>query len=253
MRDFTLQQYEWLVENILQLKLPIFGVLAWSRALPSSGFLVRHDVDRKPANALAMALLEARLGVQTTYYFRVVGSAYDPVIIRQIAALGHEIGYHYEDLALASGNFAKAHDLFAEHLQQLRGIAEIQTIAMHGSPLSRFNNLDMWRHGTLAQYGLLTDAFFGIDYTGMPYFTDTGRSWGADAVNLRDKPETASLPPASVKSTRELRSHIENALPKRVALSVHPERWASQTSDWWMQLVKDRAVNCAKRVLRAIR
>jgi hypothetical protein len=31
--------------------------------------LVRHDVDRKPLNALKMAEIENKLGVKSTYYF----------------------------------------------------------------------------------------------------------------------------------------------------------------------------------------
>jgi hypothetical protein len=45
--------------------------------------------------------LEKRLGVRGSYYFRVVKQSFDAGIIREIAAMGHEIGYHYENLAKA--------------------------------------------------------------------------------------------------------------------------------------------------------
>ena len=253
MRDFTLHEYRWLVENLLRLQVPVFGVLAWCHARPQRGFLVRHDVDRKPANAFEMARLEADMGIATTYYFRAVGSAYNPAIIQQIAAMGHEVGYHYEDLALASGDLERAHSMFSEHLGRLRRLVDIQTIAMHGSPLSRFNNLDMWRQCSLSQYGLQADAFLTVDYTGVPYFTDTGRCWGAGAANLRDKPETANPPPVTVRSTRDLVAYVQGSAPQRLAMSAHPERWAHAELDWWLQLAKDRGVNGVKRVLRAIR
>ena len=35
--------------------------------------------------------------------------------------------------------------------------------------------------------GILGEAYLSIDYTNTYYFTDTGRSWSENAVNLRDK------------------------------------------------------------------
>ncbi|MBA7531110.1 hypothetical protein ES705_23321 [subsurface metagenome] len=39
--------------------------------------------------------------IKGTYYFRIVTQSFNPEIIEQIAELGHEIGYHYEDFVLA--------------------------------------------------------------------------------------------------------------------------------------------------------
>ena len=62
--------------------------------------VLRHDVDMKAENSLATAKLEASLGIHASYYFRVVSQSNRPEIIRDIAALGHEIGYHYEDMTI---------------------------------------------------------------------------------------------------------------------------------------------------------
>ncbi|MCX6266812.1 MAG: hypothetical protein NTW16_05570 [Bacteroidetes bacterium] len=48
--------------------------------------------------------MEQADGIRGSYYFRVVPESYDETIIREIALLGHEIGYHYEDLTLAGGD-----------------------------------------------------------------------------------------------------------------------------------------------------
>ncbi len=253
MRDFTLEQYGQLVDALKDRFGTLCGILHWHREAPARGVLIRHDVDRKPANALAMAQLEARKGVLTTYYFRVVGSAFDREVIRQVAELGHEVGYHYEDLSLAHGDTRRAHQLFAEHLECLRKLASIETVAMHGSPLSRHNNIDMWQIGSLADYGLAADAFLSLNYAGMPYFTDTGRSWSAGAANLRDKPASADAPPAGVHTCADLLAFVDKAKPGRLALSAHPERWAISASDWWLQLGKDAGINAVKRILRAVR
>lgn len=253
MRDFTLAQYGQLVDQLRERVGPLHGVLHWHCEQPSVGVLVRHDVDRKPANAVAMAELEASRGIQTTYYFRVVGSAFDRGAIRAVAAMGHEVGYHYEDLSLAKGDMGRAHLLFREHLGWLRELAPIETVAMHGSPLSPHNNVEMWRQGSLRDYGLQADAFLSVDYAGMPYFTDTGRSWSAGAANLRDKPTSADAPPLGVHSSTALLDYVERTRPTRLSLSAHPERWALSGADWCMQLGKDTGINLVKRILRSVR
>lgn len=70
----------------------------------SSIIILRHDVDRLPNNALKMAHLEKSLGIKGTYYFRVVPESYELDIMNQIAELGHEIGYHYEDVDIAASS-----------------------------------------------------------------------------------------------------------------------------------------------------
>ena len=61
--------------------------------------ILRHDVDRKPENALVIAKIEKDAGIKASYYFRIVKESYDENIIKKIAEMGHEIGYHYENLS----------------------------------------------------------------------------------------------------------------------------------------------------------
>lgn len=64
--------------------------------------ILRHDVDKLPLNSLATALIEHELGIKGSYYFRIVPESFDETIIKKIAGLGHEVGYHYEDVDLVS-------------------------------------------------------------------------------------------------------------------------------------------------------
>ena len=52
-----------------------------------------------PENSLKTAIIEHELGIVGTYYFRNGPESYDEKIIKQIAELGHEVGYHYENLS----------------------------------------------------------------------------------------------------------------------------------------------------------
>ena len=60
--------------------------------------VLRHDVDKLPGNSLRFARIQAEKGIIGSYYFRFVTESFNESIIREISSLGHEIGYHYEDL-----------------------------------------------------------------------------------------------------------------------------------------------------------
>ena len=70
---------------------------------PERCVILRHDVDLKPQNSLATAKLEHELGIRGSYYFRAVPQSWEEQIIKEIASLGHEIGYHYETMDAVGG------------------------------------------------------------------------------------------------------------------------------------------------------
>ncbi len=251
MRDFTLQSYCQLLQAISAARLPVFTARRWVEEQPASGVLLRHDVDRRAKNALAMAEREAAQSVKSTYYFRITPDSFQPAIITRIAALGHEIGYHYEDLATAKGDMGRALEYFAIHLRQLREFAPITTIAMHGSPLSPYDNRTMWQHARLGDYGIIAEALTSIDYRGVYYLTDTGRSWSQNSVNLRDHVPHALAAP--VATTAQLAAFIAAHPEARFAIGCHPERWDDALTPWLVQSAKDSAINGAKRCIKGLR
>jgi hypothetical protein len=252
-RDFTLDAYGELLAAMQQRFNGAVGIFQWHAGRATAGCVIRHDVDRRPANAVRMAQLEHDRGVHTTYYFRVVGEAFDLRAMERVASLGHEVGYHYEDLSLARGDMALALESFGRHLQTLRKHLDVRTAAMHGSPLSRFNNLDMWKSATLEQFGLVAEAFLTVDYRRVPYFTDTGRDWSGHGANLRDRPPTAALPPPDIRTTAALAAHVRRSADHALAISAHPERWDNAVLPWMRQLAKDHLANGVKRGLRLVR
>ena len=84
-------------------------------------------------------------GVSASCCFRAVPeSRRDEAVIQKIPGLGHEIGYHYENLSACKGDEGCAWKDFQANLAKLRELSPVTTICMHGSPLSRINNLDPW-------------------------------------------------------------------------------------------------------------
>ncbi|MHC8440588.1 MAG: polysaccharide deacetylase family protein [Candidatus Eutrophobiaceae bacterium] len=255
MRDFTLAKYQALLQALIERGFPILGVAHWMDALPTPGALLRHDVDRRPFNAVRMAGLEHRLGIASTYYFRADPCSYVPECIKRIRDWGHEIGYHYEDLARTNGNTSKALDAFFENLEKLREHAPVRTVSAHGSPLSPHDNQNLWLaiakcQKTATKY---RDAVADIDYRDMLYFTDTGRTWDSSSANLRDHAHGSLAPDKKIRNTSDLCNFIQNHRPARLALTVHPERWDEKPIDWLLQWGKDQTINTMKRGIKALR
>ena len=209
--------------------------------------VIRHDVDRKPENAMNMAELEHTLGIHSTYYFR-YPCTFRPEVITRISSLGHEIGYHYEVLAKMKGNHSEAIKLFARELQLLRNVSEVRTICMHGSPLSRYDNRDLWKRYDFKEYGIDGEAYLSMNGKGLHYLSDTGRSWNG-RHSVRDTiPDAESAP---VETTDELIGWIESA-EEDIYLTVHPERWAISEMERIFSSAKDELMNVGKKSISTL-
>ena len=121
-RDFTQTTYKNLLLNAIDADYlhTTFEKYLSAGELYKRIIILRHDVDRYPQNALALAKIEHNLDVKASYYFRFVKESYNDDIIKEIVALGHEIGYHYEDLSLVKGNYEIAIKSFQSNLGKLR-------------------------------------------------------------------------------------------------------------------------------------
>lgn len=245
--DFTFKKYDEIMSAISNNEMPSFRILDWISEKPQTGICIRHDVDRKASNALSFARIEKDHGIRSTYYFRITSGSFNKSIISQIESLGHEVGYHYEDLALAGGDHEKARSLFGQHLGRLREVASVKTIAMHGRPLSRFDSRDLWQQVDLEEFDLVGEAFLTIDYSDVLYITDTGRSWSSSSANLRD--HVQSDIGSNIASSDQLIEAIDKEVFSKVALVAHPERWEDSRSRWVTQYMRDKAINGAKLVI----
>ena len=148
--------------------------------------ILRHDVDEQAHNALKMAKVERDLGIKATYFFRIVKQSNKPEIIRQIVAMGHEIGYHYEDLSTANGNYECAIRSFEENLNYFRTYYPVRTVCMHGSSTSKYDNRSLWSRYQLEDYGLIGEPYLSLDFSKVFYLTDTGYAWDGGKYATRD-------------------------------------------------------------------
>jgi len=252
MRDFTMAKYGELCRVHLGAGYTPVTVYQYLTDPPRGRVVIlRHDVDRKPGNALAMAELEHALGICSTYYFR-HPATFVPEVIGRVQALGHEVGYHYEVLAKAGGDYEKAIDLFARELAEFEEICDVQTICIHGSPLSRNDNRDLWKAYDFREFGVVGEAYLSMAGKDLRYLTDTGRNWGGKH-SVRDAMPGAGAVPPSVATTDDLARWIGSARVEGLYLTVHPERWAVSEGEWAVGSLTDFAVNMGKTVLQVMR
>ncbi len=254
MMDFTFQAYSAYLEAIKNTydRILRFDEYLTTEKKPASFALIRHDVDRHPLKALHMARLESEMGLHSTYYFRIKPHVFDPSIVRTIRRLGHEIGYHYETLSDANGDHSTALKQFEYHLSRMRKHSRINTISMHGRPLSSHNNLDLWRCPKVRSklkkmYDISGEIYLDIDYRDIAYLSDTGRNWDQIRSNKRDRVKSDIQ--IRLKNGRELLTALQNKRWNKIVFQIHPERWAQTRAEHFVQFVKDTGINLIKSLL----
>ena len=307
--DFTTGVFRKLLASLLDWG---YGFMTVGQAFQVRGednsqqIILRHDVDQRPENSLVTARIEYDLGIRGTYYFRVTPNSFNGSIMSEISSLGHEIGYHYEDMELARQRVkfkiqdsrfkiqdskfkiqklegygeaelaAVAIESFRENLAGFRELAEVDTICMHGTPLSPVDSRLLWKYYDYHDYGILAEPYFDFTLEKMLYLTDTGRQWNGEAVSIRDKVfsrpgeyyESWKRKPASgsamqmteqsygfqkgfrFRSTGDIMmSGRSGKLPRSLMITFHPQRWSEGKIRWLQELVAQNAKNQIKYLI----
>ena len=256
--DFTLKVYTDLLRSLQAEEyvfVPMDHYFPDRVKVGSKRFVIlRHDVDLKAENALAVARIEYELGIKASYYFRAVKQSNKPEIIREIAAMGHEIGYHYEDMAICNGDTEKAIDHFREQLAYFRQYYPVTTICMHGAPRSRYDGRDLWKHYDYHDFGIIGEPYFDVDFSKVFYLTDTGRRWDGFNVSVRDTipdyQEQWVKQGLVFHTTDDIIKAVEAGnFPERWMMTTHPQRWTDKKGEWLKELLLQSAKNVAKSVL----
>ena len=161
--DFTVKKYCELLDALILAGYEFQTFRDYLKNPLGKVVILRHDVDKKPGNSQRFAEIEHDRGLKASYFFRVVTESLQVDKLLAIAKLGHEIGYHYEDMDPAKGDPQEAIKSFEQNLEKLRKLAPIETICMHGSPLSKFDNKDLWQHYDYRSYGIIGEPYFDLD------------------------------------------------------------------------------------------
>jgi hypothetical protein len=252
MRDFTLSAYRALLDSLQKAGYSFQTFSDFLQKPASRAVMLRHDVDDRKLHSLEFAKIQHERGIVGTYYFRMVPESFDESVIREMRDMGHEIGYHYEDMDFASGDPHQAIKFFEKHLEKLRRVAPVTTICMHGSPRSKYDNKDVWKHYDYRKYGIIGEPYFDLDFAKIFYLTDTGRMWDGHKVSVRDKVNQHFN--LSFHSTFEIIGAAnERQLPGQIMFNFHPQRWTDDPALWLKEKNTQRVKNMVKYMLIKIR
>lgn len=268
--DFTVSTYRELLEGLINAGYSFQTFQDFVDQPEEKVILLRHDVDARQQLSLQFAKILYELGITGTYYFRMVPQSYDEEVIKEIAGMGHEIGYHYETMDKANGDVEEAWDLFRRELDQLREIVPIKTICMHGSPLSKYDNRDLWQHYDYRELDIIAEPYFDLDFSKVLYLTDTGRRWDGDKVSIRDSDQFTVNSGSEVEEAGKQKKTLSSeysfhstgdiieackrvGLPDQIMFTFHPQRWTDKPVLWTQELVMQNVKNVVKRVLNNFR
>jgi hypothetical protein len=281
--DFTLKIYHNLIEALIWQGFSFQPFADFLKKPEYKVIILRHDVDRLLMNSLEFARIQAKMGIKSTFYFRVVQESWNERIIKQIAELGHEVGYHYEDIGLIAQQHKDikseeelvklAIKSFTMNLEKLRKITLVMTICMHGNPMSKWDSRLLWKYYDYHDFGIIAEPYFDINFNEVLYLTDTGRRWDGDNYNIRDKeynyktyeerinnakrkvtPSPPLLLSSSFHSTFDIIKAAEKGLlPNKIMMTFHPQRWTNQLLPWIKELVWQNTKNIAKYFLIKLR
>lgn len=244
-RDFTLPLYYYLIKSLEKDGYGFQTLKDFVVQPKQKVSMLRHDVDELPYNSLITAQIEYKSGIKSSYYFRIIPRSLNETVLKEIAEMGHEIGYHYEDLTLSKGDIDKAYDSFCRNLEKLRKLYPVKTICMHGSPLSKWDSKDIWSKYDYKKLGILAEPYFDIDFAKVLYLTDTGRCWDGQRFNIRDKITTSYN--LSFHSTKEIIHAITTKmLPDQIMFTIHPQRWSDKPLQWVNELLSQNIKNIIK-------
>ena len=249
--DFTIKKYRELISALKDAGYEFVTYAEYCEGLRADKLVVmRHDVDRSAKRACVLAEIENEIGVRASYYFR-EKFIDDRDEIRYIESLGHEVGYHYEELVTEKGDVERAYARFVRNMCALRELVDVKTITMHGSPTSRFDSKDMWQVYDYRELGLIGEPQIDVDWNEMFYLTDTGRSW--NGVNRRDKVAERALAWKAKgwvyeKTDDVIKAVREGCFSKQLMMTTHPQRWTDNILKWMRELVVQGIKNFVKRI-----
>jgi hypothetical protein len=197
-----------LVDRALELGYQPKTLSAFSAAAAAGErvLLLRHDIDSDVARARRMWEIERRAGVAGSWFFR--RSTWDVPFMRELAAAGCDVGYHYEELSTlvkergaATADEARklidpARDRLRTALDRLRTESELplDVLASHGDFANRavdVANVELLENPAFrAEAGVRLEAYDvaeHVDFRATDGAGGRGAWWPADPVGALER------------------------------------------------------------------
>ena len=180
--NFTYNAYE---EMLSLLKENHYEVCSYETYQHSKRCVIlRHDVDFSLEAALCFAELEYINGVQSTYFILLSTSFYNLFhrkandIIREIGAMGHDIGLHFDEANYSISTIEELiHYVQKEISIMSHGLGmEIKTVSMHRP--------SKWVLDANAQFDTVVNSYSKEFFSDFKYLSDSRMHWREDVCQV---------------------------------------------------------------------
>ena len=119
---------------------------------------------------------------------------------------------------------------------------------MHGSPMSKYDSKDLWISNDYADFGIIGEPYFDIDFNKEFYLTDTGRNWKNQKISVRDRVDTKYE--FNISSSYQIINALKDGiLPDQMMFIFHPQRWSDNPLFWTKELVYQNIKNQLKKFI----
>ncbi len=201
---------------------------------PAPALVLKHDVETAPKRALRLAKIEKKYGHRASYYVQgYLLTEKNLPLFSEIAALGHEVSYHYDCLDAAHGDLDAAITIFDENKTRFEAAGfPLSTVCQHGNPVAErvgyTSNRDFFRSEKVcARYPGLSDIM--VNYSkahgvSFDYFSDAGQRFS----KIYDPENNDRVPSEEKNIVYQNEKELLSALTDTPAIiSTHPHRYRS--------------------------
>jgi hypothetical protein len=144
--------------------------------------MLRFDLERDVPHHLAIAQWLGGRGIRATFFVHTRAECFIPDALREVEALGHEVGYHHECLDRCGGDWLQARSLFLREVELFRehGLS-LRTCCSHGeNGIRRHGYSANWElmqryPHLLAEAGIACEMYQWLRLNPLMYATDTFR------------------------------------------------------------------------------
>lgn len=137
--EFTYSAYQGLIRLLKDENYAITNYHDYGSCIEKEIVILRHDIDSSIEKAYKMARLEEKLDVQSTYFVLVTSEFYNVAAkrnadtLKEIHAMGHEIGLHFDETRYKGKGLDEMVAMAEREKEILRNVIgiPITTVSMH--------------------------------------------------------------------------------------------------------------------------
>lgn len=224
-------------------------------------FVLKHDVETSPANALKMAKIEHKYGHKGSYYVQayLLEKKENISILKEIQNLGHEVTYHHDVMDSNKGNIEKAKSEFQKNVDLFtQNGFEVVTVCQHGNPVVErvgYNsNRDFFRNGEVCNlYPGIFDIMvnYHLHTPKYKYYSDAGRKFKYIFDPVNNDIKNSDDKNISYKNLDELFKVLMNS-DMNFIISTHPHRWMASKIKYVFKDVTFRVIKFIAKILMRV-